>query len=568
MKKNLLNICVLCLLNTFSCFADVHEVDLRTKFDIDKYYVIFAARESTRPDESNNSKKSITGHAFVMWSKEDIFSSRNSFFAYGFYPKEGIGILGDVPGNIVDDIASFRVASDQLVFIVDKLDFENSKRELVNWKAGGPYRLVKSDCVTFIQKIGESLGIEMPNKIKELTFKPVPYVRMLINKFAKLHVSDKAPKNNISYKGDKVISNFDHFMPYVGPIKNGNAEGNGHATLSSGSYWGSFKNNKMSGKGVKYSLSGEKSEGEFENNYIKKGEILKFDGRRIIGQFKEGFLDGFGTVIFPDGTIYNGNFIDGLAVGIGEIVNIDGTTTKTSFHEVELKGKAKIKFPNGTTFSGDTKNGKMEGEGKVNFPCGCYYEGDFKNDKFDGNGVFKLHYGGKYIGQFKGGKLDGKGEMVLPTGEKYVGEFKNGVPCGVGILTISGGVQYSGSFKFGKPNGHGIISDNEGSRYECEFIDGKMNGEGKCQFANGDSYIGHIQNNELHGNGTYHFKDGREYSSGFIDGKPNEKVQFSDKNRGEKIPVGGNSGKEVGDVDVMKINGEIVKEVTIDFGHK
>ena len=125
------------------------------------------------------------------------------------------------------------------------------------------------------------------------------------------------------------------------------------------------------------------------------------DGRRYAGEFKDGELDGRGTMSFPDGREYVGEFKGGLANG-------QGTLTR----------------PGGQKYVGEFKHGEPDGQGTAVYPDGRKYFGGFRHSRPDGRGTLTFPGGQKYEGEFRNGKMDGAGKMTSPDGAVQAGLWR------------------------------------------------------------------------------------------------------------------------------------------------
>ena len=125
----------------------------------------------------------------------------------------------------------------------------------------------------------------------------------------------------------------------------------------------------ISEAGKKISFQNDNSDcvsGDCKNG---QGTFTFPDGRKYIGEYKDGKWNGQGTFTFPDGRKYIGEFKDGRSNG-------QGTST----------------FPNGTKYVGEFKDGRSNGQGTFTFPNGTKYVGEFKDGKRNGQGVmFKVN---------------------------------------------------------------------------------------------------------------------------------------------------------------------------------
>ena len=126
-----------------------------------------------------------------------------------------------------------------------------------------------------------------------------------------------------------------------------------------------------------------------------------------VGNFTSGFMQGYGTRICPDGSIYKGNFINTKINGIG----------------IWRKGMAET----ANIYEGEFKDEKKHGKGKFTWGAtGNVYDGDFYEDKRQGFGIYTWLDGTKYVGEWMNDKQHGKGKMVYPEGDRQIGEYVDG----------------------------------------------------------------------------------------------------------------------------------------------
>ena len=147
---------------------------------------------------------------------------------------------------------------------------------------------------------------------------------------------------------------------------------------------------------------------------------------KYIGQFKDGFFNGQGTVIFNDGESYTGEFSNDAFNGYGTYI-----------------------FLNGDTYVGDFLDGEFSGYGFHSFSNGETYEGSYLNNQRNGFGNYKFNDGQEYIGEFKNDNYHGFGTLFLNNGDVYEGEFKNGLFDGIGKYTYTSGLIEEGNYKDG-----------------------------------------------------------------------------------------------------------------------
>ncbi len=155
------------------------------------------------------------------------------------------------------------------------------------------------------------------------------------------------------------------------------------------------------------------------------GTATLSDGRKYVGEWKDGKINGQGTYTAPDGSKYVGEWKDNKRNG-------QGTYT----------------WPNGDEYVGEWKDNKRNGQGTDTWPNGDEYVGEFKDGEFNGQGTYTRSNGEKYVGEFKDGKFNGQGTYTWSNGEKYVGEWKDNKSNGHGTLySYDGSVRQSGISK-------------------------------------------------------------------------------------------------------------------------
>ena len=158
-------------------------------------------------------------------------------------------------------------------------------------------------------------------------------------------------KNGASIFGDweygeingNVIYKIDSKFEYNGNFENGKKNGFGVEKYPDGSiYEGNFVNNKKSGHGSLTFPNEENYEGNFENDlYNGEGQYTwGSKGKKYVGEFKKGKIEGKGTYTYEDGTIFRGTFIDG-----------------------NRNGEGVIEFPDGKKYSGNWLNDELYGNG-------------------------------------------------------------------------------------------------------------------------------------------------------------------------------------------------------------
>ena len=118
-------------------------------------------------------------------------------------------------------------------------------------------------------------------------------------------------------------------------------------------------------------------------NRTLKGPISMEDNAIYYGyiDLETNERDGYGVMIWPDGSRYDGTWEHNLANGNGRLIHADGDI-----------------------YIGEWKNDKTEGLGKYIHSDGAVYEGNWQTDKQEGYGEESWPDGSKYQGMYKGGK--------------------------------------------------------------------------------------------------------------------------------------------------------------------
>jgi len=164
------------------------------------------------------------------------------------------------------------------------------------------------------------------------------------------------------------------------------------------------------GKGILEFTNGKKIVGTFENGELNgEGGIIEPSGFRVMGNFKNGKLDGIGEIVYDNKRTYRGKFKEGTGIEKGRlnwaddhfcilnIVDEESTTAKCFEPSKELY------------YIGDYKNYHCTGKGKVYFGDAQSYEGDVYEGILEGYGVRKDKYGDElYRGPFSNNEFKGK----------------------------------------------------------------------------------------------------------------------------------------------------------------
>jgi hypothetical protein len=264
-------------------------------------------------------------------------------------------------------------------------------------------------------------------------------------------------------------------------------------------YVGEWRDGKWNGRGNLNFPLGDNYVGGFkDNNRNGQGNLYFGNGKRYFGEWKEDNFHGYGTLYAPDRSIINqgiwaeGKFVRSVPVQQATEPNQENERLRAEADEAKRK-QAEAELPPCPS-SGYRHNCF----GTFTFADGEKYVGEFKDDKRNGQGTATFASGsGGYVGEWKDGKYNGQGTHTFK-GSKYVGEFKDYKRDGQGTLTFATGQKYVGEFKNDIWHGQGTFTFSDGTVYVGEYKDGKYNGRGTLYASNGS-----IINQGIWADGTF-----------------------------------------------------------------
>lgn len=216
---------------------------------------------------------------------------------------------------------------------------------------------------------------------------------------------------------------------YSGQVdKQGQKSGVGVLVISESEvYEGNFKENQIKGFGRLFSKDliyigtweGEVLESPAEimnmkENYFYEGEVLekKPHGR---GQKKK-----------TDEWVYTGEFKNGYMQGIGEMVWETLEEYKGNFQLNRQEGKGEFRWPDGSFYEGDWEKSKMHGKGTYFYKDEYVYNGEFINGLKQGFGICKWSNGKSFEGYWMKDRYDGIGKETSEIGKIVNGIWRNG----------------------------------------------------------------------------------------------------------------------------------------------
>lgn len=314
---------------------------------------------------------------------------------------------------------------------------------------------------------------------------------------------------------------------YEGGLEGGYFNGDGLYVYSNGdAYAGEWKDGKRHGVGIFFrqgiqpvmsywdmgtSVEYAVSNTEVEPTTVSTGcvdgncynghgvYVYEQDGIRTTytGTFKNGMMDGYGTLEFSDGYRLSGTFEADALDGIGKMEEINGVSyvgqyalskksgygilygSKGFFGGVWVSGKymdpnepsalkpaddnkpsqkpLELRFGTGDAAPGCASGDCQNGYGTINYSDGYVYTGYFQDGLRHGYGKIVGRDGYTLEGFWSNGNMDGIGTITWPDGTFFVGEFRRGKQDGYGIevrtdSTFVAGIWEFGEYKPGKSN--------------------------------------------------------------------------------------------------------------------
>ena len=205
---------------------------------------------------------------------------------------------------------------------------------------------------------------------------------------------------------------------FVGYMNDGAKSGYGELILSNGDiYKGDWENDLFDGDGIYiYSKEHAKYDGQWSQGLQDGIGYYQSPKFAFLGEWEEGWINGYGKMVFSNKDQYIGHFVENKFYGNGTYL-----------------------FSNGNKYEGEFIEGKFNGLGSFYFAKGDTYIGEFKDGKIYGDGTLTIYENGKPItitANWPGdNSFPSKGSILFSNGDIYEGELINGVPTQNGKWT-------------------------------------------------------------------------------------------------------------------------------------
>ena len=280
-----------------------------------------------------------------------------------------------------------------------------------------------------------------PNRVEPVVV-DIPKAIVSKNKIIKTNIikTDKLKFDDNKKSNNQILFRRKHNQ-YWGWFSEGNEK-------NDRKYVGQVKNGLPNGMGILTNPFGYKYEGEWKKGkYHGQGQETLFDGRRKIGEFKDGML--WNIKIYDK----KGNLVQRWLNGEKSLIDqtLNQKVEKDDSKEKDTRfgflfwrrvGFGEWKWYVDKSISNNDDMG-------VTF-LGTY-QGNILNDVPHGKGAYTMLDGRFYDGDFLKGREDGFGKYVFKNGDEYVGEWKEGKRNGMGKLTWLDGTLIEGLFRNNEP---------------------------------------------------------------------------------------------------------------------
>lgn len=186
------------------------------------------------------------------------------------------------------------------------------------------------------------------------------------------------------------------------------------------------------------------------------------------GEILHGLPHGRGTLVYPNGLMFEGNWANGRESGWGFLSSADDEPL----------------------WAGEVLDGVPHGNGTYFYSNGDTYSGAWKEGLPHGRGSFESNQHGKYDGMWAEGQRAGPGTQTYVDGSVYRGAWRSGQRHGRGDLTMPDGFRYSGMWAVDVMEGKGAVDFPDGGRYEGGMKGGRREGRGTYTFPHGQQVSG------------------------------------------------------------------------------
>lgn len=152
---------------------------------------------------------------------------------------------------------------------------------------------------------------------------------------------------------------------YIGQFKRGLSNGFGTFVHNNGTiYRGNWVNEVIDGEGEDTFVDGSCFKGIYSNGKKAKGKFTWEDGSYYEGTILNDLFHGYGTYVWSEGRKYIGEWIKGQMDGKGLFSYLNGSYYEGEFHCGLRNGGGKYQWNESKSYEGGWLNGAQHGKGK------------------------------------------------------------------------------------------------------------------------------------------------------------------------------------------------------------
>ncbi len=463
---------------------------------------------------------------FLLWTSDSSYDYLWEGESIGGIAN-GVGQLKTLKADSIISLIKFTKANPLVFGALDKNSIENFDDDLYvgetkDRKMHGFGVYIKENNIVYIGEFNKgSIDGENSKYTDGKLLYQGSWLRNKKNGFGIFYQSDGSIKEGF-WKNGKLDSLQEQKLRlkqgnYTGYVVNGIPNGFGELIFKDSSkYIGNWKNSLREDYGVFTNKKGDTIDGDWSKDELDGDVSIISKLFEYEGNYVNGKKEGYGAIVFSNGTLYSGDWKGGNMNGFGELMTNDGVL-----------------------YDGEWLNGIPDGMGRYSYLNIEEYEGEWKDGKPNGVGIFDSEdY--KYEGSFTNGLLNGFGEINYKISkDKYQGYFKEGVKDNIGEYFFNSGNNYKGAFEKDQFNGIGIFTYKDGSNYQGDFSEGLFYGEGTLTLKQPEGDV--VITGNWNGNSEFPevasmlFANGDLYEGPLVNGKPTEMGLWSSKE--ERIAI-------------------------------
>jgi len=210
------------------------------------------------------------------------------------------------------------------------------------------------------------------------------------------------------------------------------------------------------------------------NISVSSKTLLPFAKGKYLGDIVASKRDGYGTMYYENGNVYDGFWKDDVINGYGVMIWKNKNEYEGNWKNEQLDGFGKLYRVNEYTYIGDFSNGQFNGYGEIVWESGDNYKGTWVNGQYEGYGVFSWNRTDQYVGTWKNGQKNGFGVYTYNHNQnKYSGNWLDNLRDGYGVEIRNNVIYYEGFWKADLLNGFGKLYKDGAVDFVGNFVNDK-----------------------------------------------------------------------------------------------